>query len=173
MAHGICNYWALGSLGIAMAENKYIVFELADELYGIPIQTVERILSEQKPTRLPKTAKMFLGVFDLRGETIPAIDLRIRFDLPTWESESNFIVVHTDLGRCALKVDGVDGIVTLQDDDVDSTSDLMKHEDDKFIAGVGKDGDRLVVLLDPNFVVPSELNSEVHADVEPKEEAVA
>ncbi|MCH7945598.1 MAG: purine-binding chemotaxis protein CheW [Armatimonadetes bacterium] len=156
-----------------MAENKYIVFELADEFYGIPIESVERILSEQKPTRLPKTAEMFLGVFDLRGETIPAIDLRIRFDMPKWDKESNFIVVLTKLGRCALKVDGIDGIVTLQDEDVDATAEIMKHEDDDFICGVGKDGERLIVLINPDHVVPTDLRNQVQAAADRKPEAVA
>ncbi|MCH8977849.1 MAG: purine-binding chemotaxis protein CheW [Armatimonadetes bacterium] len=156
-----------------MAENKYIVFELADEFYGISIDSVERILSEQKPTRLPKTAPMFLGVFDLRGETIPAIDLRIRFDFPKWEKESNFIVVLTKLGRCALKVDGVDGIVSLQDEDIDATAEIMKHKDDDFISGVGKDGERLIVLINPDHVVPTDLRNQVQAAADRKPEAVA
>ena len=156
-----------------MAENKYIVFELADEFYGIPIESVERILTDQKPTRLPKTAAMFLGVFDLRGETIPAIDLRIRFDFPKWDKESNFIVVLTKLGRCALRVDGVDGIVILQDEDVDATAEIMRHGDDDFIGGVGKDGDRLIVLLDTDNVIPADLRGQVQAAEDRNQEAVA
>ena len=160
-------------MGIAIAENRSIVFELADEFYGIPIDDVERILTEQKPTRLPKTAEMFLGVFDLRGETIPAIDLRTRFDFPKRERESNFIVVLAKLGRCALKVDGVDGIVNLEDEDVDAIAEIMKHKDDDFICGVGRDGERLIVLLNPDHVVSTDLRGQVQAAADRKQEAGA
>ena len=67
-----------------MSEKKFIVFLLANERYGIPIEAVERILPEQNPTPIPKSPEMFLGVFDLRGETIPAIDLRTRFSRISW-----------------------------------------------------------------------------------------
>jgi len=144
-----------------MAETKFIVFELANEFYGIPIESVERILPDQSITKLPKTPEMFLGVFDLRGETIPAIDLRTRFGFDGWDAESNYIVVLTKLGRCALKVDGVDGIVTLEESNIDEASEMLKHKDDDFIAGVGKNEERLIVLVAPDNVVPSEVREQV------------
>ena len=53
-----------------MSETKYVVFQLGAERYGLPIDSVERILPSQSVTKLPKTPKMMLGVFDMRGETI-------------------------------------------------------------------------------------------------------
>lgn len=147
-----------------MSESKYIVFELAKELYGIPIDAVERILPDQSITKLPRTPEMFLGVFDLRGETIPAIDLRKRFDFDPWDNEANYIVVITKLGRCALRVDGVDGIVTLDEENIDEASSMLKHEGDDFISGVGKDGERLIVLVVPDHVVPTEILERSNSD---------
>lgn len=137
-----------------MAEGKYVVFKLEDELFGLPIETVERILPDQKVTPLPKTPPMFLGVFDLRGETVPALDLRLRFDRPTDETEGNFVVVLSDQGRCAVRVDGVQGIVTLHDEQIDENPAMFRDGDDPFVAGVGKQGDNLVVLLDVAHLVP-------------------
>ena len=62
-------------------ETKYVVFQLDKERFGVPIDAVERILPSQEVTRLPRTPKMMLGVFDLRGSTIPAVDARLRFDM--------------------------------------------------------------------------------------------
>lgn len=157
-----------------MSESKFIVFELANELYGIPIDAVERILPDQSITKLPRTPEMFLGVFDLRGETIPAIDLRKRFDFDPWENEANFIVVITKLGRCALRVDGVDGIVTLDDKNIDEAGDLLKHKGDDFISGIGKNDDKLIVLVVPNNIIPADLREEVaSAAQEPLAEVAA
>jgi len=76
-----------------MVEQKYIVFFVDNERYALPIESVERILPEMSVTSVPKTPKVLLGVFDLRGETLPALDLRRRFDLEEHEGLSNYIVV--------------------------------------------------------------------------------
>ncbi|MCH7904107.1 MAG: purine-binding chemotaxis protein CheW [Armatimonadetes bacterium] len=145
-----------------MSEQKFIVFLLANERYGIPIDAVERILPEQKPTPIPKSPEMFLGVFDLRGETIPAIDLRVRFSFPEWDGEgSNYIVIRTETGKCAIKVDAVAGIVMFDSDDIDEAAEMLKDRNDDFLSGVGKDDERLVVLLEPNHILPADVRERI------------
>lgn len=140
-----------------MSEKKFVVFSLADEQYGLPIESVERILPDQKTTRIPRTAKMMLGVFELRGETIPAIDLRQRFEFEEGVLGGNFVVVLTEAGRVALRVDGVDGIYDFDDEQIDESPSSLKREGDEFIAAIGKRGDRLVVLLNPDRVLPKQV----------------
>jgi purine-binding chemotaxis protein CheW len=144
-----------------MAENKYVVFKLADEHYGIAIAQVERILPEQSVTKLPKTPKMLLGIFDLRGDTVAAVDLRRRLEMPDGEGQGNFVVVQTPFGRCALHVDAVDGIVDLPDADINREFNLTKGVKDEFIFGVGKAGDKLVVLLEPEYLIPDNLQKQI------------
>lgn len=145
-----------------MAENKYVVFRLGAEKYGIPIECVERILPTQSVTRLPKTPKMFLGVFEMRGTTVPTIDARLRFDMAECEAQ-NFVVVLTEHGRCALSVDNVDGIVTLEESNIEEKTDMFDSKQDEFIRGIGKVNDDLLVLLDPDGIVPKNLRSKVAA----------
>lgn len=142
-----------------MAENKYVVFKVADELYSLPIEDVERILPEEPVTRLPRTPKMFMGIFDLRGQTVPTIDLRLRFELEPSVESGNFVVVQTRDGRCAWRVDSVDGIVTLQEKDVDDSPEIFDRKGDDFMAGIGKQGDRLMVMLDVNEVIPKTMRN--------------
>ncbi len=150
-----------------MAEGKYLVFELANAFYGLPIENVERILPTQKPTRVPKAPEMFLGVFDLRGETVPAIDLRTRFEFEKREGESNFVVIHSCVGRCALRVDRVDGIVTLDESDINLNAEMLKHKGDDFIAGVGKNNHRLIVLMNCDHIVPQNLRGDLEQATAP------
>lgn len=159
--------------GKSMSERKFIVFKLANEFYGIPIEDVERILTDQSITKLPKTPEMFLGVFELRGETVPAIDLRKRFEFDPWDDVANYIVVLTKLGRCAFRVDGVDGLATIDETDIDETAEILKHEGDDFIAGIGKQEDRLIVILKPDNVLPAEVREHVAAAGSADSETVA
>lgn len=153
-----------------MAETKYVVFRLANERYGLPIEAVERILPTQPVTKLPKTPKMFIGIFELRGSTIPAIDARLRFEMEENETANNFVVVLTELGRCAMRVDEVVGIVTFEDEDIDENPHITESKGDDFIRAIGKKGDLITVLLDANNVVPKALRSTVAAQ---NKEAIA
>jgi len=146
-----------------VAENKYVIFKLGNERYGLPIESVERILPAQSVTRIPKTPKMLLGVFELRGSTIPTIDARMRFELPEVEDARNFVVVLTEVGRCALRVDYVDGILGFDDDQVDAKTDMLEEKRDEMMSGIGKHGDELTVLLNPLHLVPKTLKTKVAA----------
>lgn len=143
-------------------ENKYVIFKLGVERYGLPIENVERILPSQEVTKIPRSPKMLLGVFELRGQTIPTIDARLRFEMPPSETAKNFVVVFSDSGRCALRVDIVDGIVSFEEQDIDRSPELFKSSDE-FLSAIGKCGDELTVLLDPVHLVPTSLKTKLSA----------
>ena len=146
-----------------MAENKYVIFKLGCERYGLPIESVERILPSQAVTKIPKAPKMVLGVFELRGSTIPTIDARMRFDLPTSEDSRNFVVILTEEGRCALRVDHVDGIVAFDEQEIDEKSAMLEDKNDDMMSGIGRHGDELTVLLDPAHLVPKQVKAKLAA----------
>ncbi|MCX7799081.1 MAG: chemotaxis protein CheW [Fimbriimonadales bacterium] len=146
-----------------MAENKYVVFRLGQEKYAMPIESVERILPRQEVTRLPKSPKVMLGVFEMRGSTLPVIDARLRFELPAGDEAHNFVVVLTQDGRCALSVDRVEGIVTLSEDAIEDKSAILDGKDDGFIRGIGKHGDQLLVVLEPNGLAPKSMKNRLAA----------
>lgn len=146
-----------------MTETKYVIFKLGSERYGLPIASVERILPTQAITKLPRTPKMMLGIFELRGSTIPVLDARMRFDLDGTFEAKNFVVVLTPNGRCALRVDEVDGIVTLVENEIEENPALFDGKNDDFLFAIGKQSDRLMILLDPEHIVPSALRAKVQA----------
>ena len=59
---------------------QYIVVELGNELYGIDIQYIDNIVRMQRITRVPKAQPYFKGVINLRGEVIPVMSLRLKFE---------------------------------------------------------------------------------------------
>lgn len=142
-------------------ESQYVVFKLGNEFYGLGIGEVERILPEQKVTKVPRAPKAMLGVFDLRGETIAAMDLRTRFDMKPLDEEGNFVVINTPEGRCAIKVDGLDGILNFSEDQISKQTDFLKKGDDQFIYGIGKCDDKLVLLLEASDLLPKAVKKEV------------
>lgn len=142
-------------------ETKFVVFRLGEERYGLPIEQVERIVPSLVPTKLPRSPKALLGIFELRGQTIPVMDARIRFDLEAYDDAKAFVLVLTPEGSCALRVDEVMGIIELSDKEIDSNPSILKKEKDDFVYGIGKKNDELVLLLDPKNLIPVELRKKV------------
>ncbi|MBL8049147.1 MAG: purine-binding chemotaxis protein CheW [Chthonomonas sp.] len=135
-------------------DRKYVVFEVDKEFFGIPIEQVERILAEMPITKIPRSPKIVAGIFELRGSTLPVVDLRVRFDRPATATSSNLIVIPVSGERVALRVDRVDGIIELAEAVIDRDLAMLRQKEDDFIAGVAKDRARLVLILEPEHLIP-------------------
>lgn len=143
-----------------MRESKYVVFRIGKERYGMPISKVERILAAEPITRIPKAPKMMLGIFEMRGETVPVIDGQIRFEVDHLTEGKNFIVTSSSAGRYALRVDTVEGIEDFTDSCTDEPHRILDRSD-PFLSGIGRHGDELTALLDPEHVIPQNLKAKV------------
>ena len=144
-------------------EGKHVLVAVGEEVYGIPILDVETILNDPKPVRIPKTPKVMLGVFELRGKTMAAVDLRIRLDMSASSGDSQHVVVNTPSGAVSLRVDSVRGIVDFEDGSFSPPSTILGRSDDPFLAGVARYGDKLVAILDVEHIVPEDLKKKVQA----------
>jgi len=95
-------------------EEQFVIFTLADEEYGVPIEAVQEIVRvPEQITRVPKTPDFVEGVINLRGAVMPIIDQRRRFALPeTAHNDRQRIVVFLVNGvRTGFIVDSVSEVL--------------------------------------------------------------
>lgn len=96
-------------------ELHFLVFRLGAEEFGLPITAVEELARvPDRITRIPKTPRFLEGVVNLRGEVLPVVDQRRRFDLPKFTGErqrQRLIVVRTERHRAGLIVDSVQEVL--------------------------------------------------------------
>ncbi|MDA0353006.1 MAG: chemotaxis protein CheW [Chloroflexi bacterium] len=80
---------------------QLVVFELANEVYGINIGAVREIIRTQTVTYVPDAPDFVEGVINLRGRVIPVVDLCKRFGLPVTETtnDSRVLVVDRSIQR--------------------------------------------------------------------------
>ena len=142
-----------------MAESKYVVFSIGSELFGLEIEFTERILTAQKETRIPRSPAAMLGLFDLRGRTIPVFDLALRLDHGQPSKGGNDVVVADAECPYALRVDQVVGIVTLTEENQEDADEQFTRRDDPFVSGIGKWDEKLILLLNPEALLPSKLRA--------------
>ncbi|HWR61777.1 MAG TPA: chemotaxis protein CheW [Clostridia bacterium] len=129
---------------------QFVVFELENEEYGIDILRVKEIKEMMNITRVPKAARYVCGVINLRGEVIPVIDLRKKFNLPEGERNSNtrIIIVSIDDITVGLIVDTSSEVLEISSKDIEDAPDGAGSVDQGYIYGIGKVNTRLIILLD-------------------------
>lgn len=132
------------------AEKQYVVFRLDGQLYGAEITVVREVSYLSPITRLPNTPAYVEGVIDLRGEVMPVIDIRKRLGLSTRpaDAETRVMILNVELFTTALVVDGVDQVLTLNDDQITPPDSQVTTAGQDYVKGVARSGDKLVIIMD-------------------------
>ncbi|MCI5603488.1 MAG: chemotaxis protein CheW [Lachnospiraceae bacterium] len=137
---------------------QYIVVNIGEEQYGIDISYVDNIVKMQKITRVPKSQKYFNGVINLRGDIVPIMSLRRRFELEedVFTDKTRIIILKPEQQEpIGIIVDMVKEVVNLSEQDVDKMAIDAQDELSKYICGIGKNNNNntLISLLNINNVI--------------------
>lgn len=140
----------MDTIGTTHGEHQTVVFRLATESYGIEIFRVNEIIRIREITPIPRTEHHIRGLVNLRGKTIPVVDLRARLGLGESEDteSSRIIVVEGTQGNVGVVVDAVTEVVILTDQQIEGTPPLVANFNTDFVRGIAKEGDHLITLLD-------------------------
>lgn len=136
-------------------DNKYVVFKLDKEYYGISINKVISIEKMQETTRIPNGPIHVKGVINLRGEVICLIDLRLKLDMEPKEIDNNsrIIIVSHDEIIAGLIVDSSSEVIEIAKENIDNPPTSSENENLSYIQGIGKVKDRLIILLELSKVL--------------------
>ncbi len=131
---------------------KMVAFSLAGKDYAIDILKVKEIAKAGRFTYVPNTSPFVLGVYNLRGDIIPIIDLRLFFniDVPerTGNEIENMIIVTVEDQVFGVVVDAIDKVVGIQKSTIQPPHPLFGDISIKYIAGVVESNNHLYILLD-------------------------
>jgi purine-binding chemotaxis protein CheW len=131
-------------------EQQLVIFELANEFYGINIAVVESIIKMQAITQLPQTPAYVKGVTNLRGSVLPVIDLRNRFDLDAREDtrQTRIIIVTMGSIKVGVVVDGVSEVLRVSDELIEPLPPMVNSVNSVFLKGIVRLENRLIILLE-------------------------
>lgn len=133
-----------------MNAKQYVVFKLSNESYAVDIMNVSEITEPKKSTKVPNAPDFVEGIINLRGEIIPIIDLKKRFDIDnnSKSTDRRIIVVNVENKNVGFMVDTADEVITIDEKDIDPPSNIITKSDRQFITGIGKVEDRILIILD-------------------------
>ena len=145
---------------------QLVTFLLGGEEYGVPISQIQEIDRLSKITKVPKAARFVEGVTNLRGEVIPVLDTRKRFDLEVQAADDRTRIIIVELGgvKTGLVVDSVREVLSLSKKDIAPPPEAIHTGvDQRFISGIGKvdSGKRMIVLLDVEKILSKDEQSKL------------
>jgi purine-binding chemotaxis protein CheW len=143
--------------------HQVLTFVLGKETYGVDILRVQEIRGWSAVTKLPHAPSHVLGVLNLRGSIVPIVDLRMRFSLDRAEYTTVTVIIVVSVNSSAgrrdfgVVVDGVSDVVDVNPEQVKAAPELGAKGATDYIRGLVPVAERMVVLLDIDRLIGSDM----------------
>lgn len=147
---------------LSCESRQFLTFILADEEYALDILRVQEIRGWMPVTRIPGTPGYMKGVLNLRGEIIPIIDLRERFGFERKNYSKTTVVVVVWIKSAerqrsmGLVVDAVADTYNILNSDIAPAPMMGEGLDPKFIEALATVDEKMVILLDIDYLLNSD-----------------
>ena len=138
---------------------KFLSFVLGNEEYGLEILKVQEIIGMMNVTHVPRAADYVRGVINLRGKVIPVVDLRLKFGLPGKEDTERTCIIVVQVAfdsgdvTMGIIVDEVSEVLDIAGEQMEPAPSFGAAANTDFILGMGKLGEKVVMLLDIDKVL--------------------
>ena len=140
-------------------EDKFLMFKLGKEEYGIDITRITAIEELPQITAIPDMPNFVKGVINLRGKVIPAVDLRLRFGIEEKEYDDRtcIVIVSINESTIGLIVDNVSEVHEIGKADIGPPPAFNNSSgSEQYIAGLAKRGEAVKIILDVNKIITEE-----------------
>ncbi|MBM3521643.1 MAG: chemotaxis protein CheW [Alphaproteobacteria bacterium] len=128
----------------------FVTMMVTDQLFGIPVLSVQDVLGPQRITRIPLAPVEVAGALNLRGRIVTAIDVRQRLGLASREEgKSNMSIVVDQSGELySLTVDAVGEVLSLPAEAFERNPSTLDPHWREVSAGIYRLEGKLMVVLD-------------------------
>ena len=133
----------------------FVIFRLGDEEFGVDVMNIREIAKVSKITRVPHSPDFIEGVINLRGCLATVVNIRKRFGflLKEIDSDSRIIIAECEGKAFGMLVDAATEVLKIPVSDIETTPEMFTTAISKeHLKGVGKIGDRLIILLNLKHV---------------------
>jgi purine-binding chemotaxis protein CheW len=140
-------------------EIQLIIFKIGQEEFAVNIQQVREIVRILPITPIPRSPDFIEGVVNLRGQVLIIMDLAKRLGLKGQQrgEQTRIVVVEVNETSIGMIVDDVTEVLRLGQDKIVKTPELTETDiTKKYITGIGKLKDRLLILIDLAAILSTE-----------------
>lgn len=136
-----------------MEKSTYLTFVLGKEYFAVCVDEVLEVLQHQQITSVPKTPDHILGIINFRGDILPVVDTRIKFNLSTQDENQRSIIIVFDIAgedqriQIAATADAVKDVIEVDPDEIKPVPEMGISYNAKFISGAIRRNDTFIMML--------------------------
>ena len=140
-------------------DQQILTFQLKGELFGLEILKVKELLEYNGITKVPMVPDYIRGVINLRGSVVPVVDMLYLFSkTPSEITKKSCIIIVENAGDdgdsyTGILVDNVNEVIDVSGKDIEPPPAFGNNLKTKFILGMAKVGDEIVILLDMEYLL--------------------
>jgi purine-binding chemotaxis protein CheW len=149
---------------LSIIANKYLTFTLGNGFYAVPALKVREVIRMLNITAIPRMPEYVRGVINLRGKTIPVVDLRMRFGLPNPEVTNHTSILVVQVAHSTglpvfvgIVVDAVEEVINISREEVEDPTAAEARIDPSCILGTARIRGANKILLDIDQVLSREI----------------
>lgn len=133
----------------------WVTFSAEKETFALPVAQVQEILRVGTITRVPQAPATVRGITNVRGRVIPVVDFRVRLGLDpiAIKPESRILVIESKNSLIGFLVEAVQQVIRLHRHEIQEAPADIVTEQSNFYLGVVQQGERLLILLNPDLVL--------------------
>jgi len=149
------------------AFDTFILFELAGTTYGVRSRLVQQIEMIEEVAPVPNSHRAVEGVALVRGQVVPALNLRVRFGFERIERDlrSRLVVINTGARVVGLIVDTAREFLKIPMSSIEATPEAITGLSGQYLEGIATVGQRLILILNLDAVL--NIDYEIDAEIEP------
>ena len=151
-----------------MSEKQYVIFKVGNEVYGVDIMNVREITEYKEIVVVPDVSDFIEGIINLRGNIIPIVNLKKKFNIKSEEMNSDVrvIVISIKNQQVGFVVDEASQVLRIKEENIEPAPDLIVGPDKKYIIGVGKIESGIALLLELEYILSEEEKNQVEEMVQ-------
>ncbi|HEY0002489.1 MAG TPA: chemotaxis protein CheW [Actinoplanes sp.] len=133
-----------------MPTQQFVTFDVENQFFGVPVTAVQEVLLNESYTPMPGAPAGYGGLFNLRGEVIGTVDLRIRFGMPARTAAGAVVnvVVRAAGEPVSLLVDRIGLVAELDDAAFEPVPETLTGPSRAMAVGTYNTEGRLLLILD-------------------------
>ncbi|NIR46118.1 MAG: hypothetical protein GWN99_16950 [Gemmatimonadetes bacterium] len=141
----------------ASERTQFVAFRLCEDEFGVDVMKTFEVLKPADVRKVPKTPDFIEGMISFRDSVVPIIDMRKRLSLPERSDGETARLLVAAIGdsKVGLLVDDVPDVVELPSDSISPAPGLFRGLESRYLDGIARDGDRLMILLNLEEVLTS------------------
>lgn len=143
---------------IAEEQQEFLTFVLGEENYALDIMTVKEIRGYEEVTKIANAPVYIKGVINLRGDIVPIVDLRIKFNVgePTYNQFTIVIMLMVGDRIVGIVVDEVSDVIKVQESDIKPPPEFGVAFDSAYLHGLSTVNEQMIILVNIQKLISSD-----------------